>query len=106
MKTWTNTYTNYVVGYTYAGKADNGQTVVDQIAYQRGDGITRYMGVSLFESEARQQYAIGSSWQSTERVTGKKYSYGTEYTGTLVSTYYLKTCGHTNGELLSVTVTY
>ena len=34
------------------------------------------------------------------------YHYDTNYKGTLVATYYIKTCGHTNGEIISATITY
>ena len=44
-----------------------------------------------------------------ETKTGTAYAYGTSTSGTnpkILATYYLKSCGMTNGQLLSATITY
>ena len=42
----------------------------------------------------------------TVNVTKTGYGVSVPTGGQITATYYLKTCGHSNGELLSVTITY
>lgn len=93
----TVTYTCVVTGYTYSG-----DQWVDQIVYKRSDGVTGYRGVSLTEQQARAQYPIGSTFTTSEPVTSNGYGTTLPSGATILATYYLKTCGHTNGEVLSV----
>ena len=91
----TRTVGKTLTGYTYGP-----DPWIDQLVWTRDDGVVEYQGGGNWTKSSAP--SIGTRGTST--VTG--VAYGTTYSGTLLGTYYLKTCGHKNGELLSVTVTY
>lgn len=79
--------------------------------------VTESSGTAVYDRCSRCGMTIthgtGGSWGGNTCKIRDAYSYTdtkTHYSTTMPSashsTYYLKTCGHSNGELLSVTITY
>ncbi len=103
-------YTVYHEGTSYSYQtACNGYYI--ESGYASGGDGSSYPVYKCSECSYSQ---VGGTWHghtktvsaTTPAYTSTEYGYSLPSNGTLVSTYYAKTCGYDNGALLSVTITY